>query len=786
MEEEKIIAALLRGPHEGLRTHELENLLNVDNKTRHRLRPLLAQLVESGRIEKAPGSRYRVVGAKKHSLSASEKKQAKAGFVVGTLRVHPAGYGFVVRDDGDEDVFVPARFRDNALDGDKVALTTWPGFKGTEGRVEEVLERGRSKMTGVLRVNGKQWLLEPDDPRLRATGGTVEIDDPSGGKIGQAVVAQIVRFPKRQDEPLGARVLKVLGKPEEPDTEIEKILITSDIPQEFPDAVLSEAKRAPAEVTTADIVDRIDLRDRGFMTIDPETARDFDDAICVEPSPHAKHMRVWVAVADVSHYVKAGSALDDEAQVRGCSVYLPDRAVPMLPKELSAGICSLNPDVDRMAMVVRLEVDERGGVSQPYFCAAVIRSRARFDYAGVAAALGGDVRGPRARYAPFLPELKRMAEVAARLRALRMKRGALDFELPEAKVVLDEDDPHRVRDVVQSRANPEVKGAYQMVEDFMLAANEAVARFFRERSLPTMWRVHAVPSDERLRAFADIALTQGFTFDVADGRDPRRLREVLLSLKGKPMERALNFMLLRALKQACYDTVNVGHFGLAAPDYLHFTSPIRRYPDLVVHRLLKHAIAADGVAAGGKPPVPPSRERLKVMAAQSSSFERRAMQAEREVIDLYRALFMRDRIGEEFDATIVAVAGFGFFAQIESPFVDGLVRIETLGDSFAFDESRMRLSGKRSGRHFQLGDVVRVRIENVSIQRRKIDLVLAGESAIVAVPGAEREWQKPERLLDRLRRGRLEPKPKRFERDDRRAGKSGKSGKSERPGKRRR
>ena len=444
-------------------------------------------------------------------------------------------------------------------------------------------------------------------------------------------------------------------------------------------------------------------------------------------------MRLWVAVADVSHYVRAGNALDREARVRGCSVYLPDRAIPMLPHQLSSGICSLNPEVDRLAMVVRMEVDENGGVSDEYFCAAVIRSRARLDYAGVAAALAGDFRGPRARYKEFLPLLETMRDLAKRLRVLRSKRGSLDFDLPEAKVVLDEDDPTRVRDVVQSRGNPEVKGAYQMIEDFMLAANEAVARHFRQKNLDTVWRGHDVPADERLEQFAHIAAAFGLPFEADEGRDPRKLRDFLEKVKGRPMERSLNFMLLRALRQAVYDVVNVGHFGLGAKDYLHFTSPIRRYPDLIVHRLLKSSLHSDGLAAGGKPTPPPARPDLAAMAAESSSNERRAMEAEREVVDMYRAFLMRDRVGEEFDGTIAGVLGFGFFVQIESPFIEGLVKVDSLNDDhYELDEESMRLTGRRSGRAFALGDQVRVRIENVSVPRRKIDLVLEEHRAVAA------------------------------------------------------
>jgi ribonuclease R len=757
IDKENLLKALQKGPWEGLRSHELAANLGADVKGRHRLRTLLDTLVDEKVIEKAPGNRFRIVGAAPPPTAAATPGKAAlpAGWVAGSLRVHPAGYGFVARDDGEDDVYVAARYRASAMDGDRVAISTWLGYKGTEGRIEKVLERGRAKLTGTLRKSGRASFIEPDDPRIAATGGHVLLDGTSGGaKDGQAVVAEITRYPTHADEPLSARVIHVLGDPNDPRTEIEKILIISDIPTSFGDDVVQAAERAPETVRTEDLADRVDLRDRMFMTIDPETARDFDDAVCVEPSPKGPGWaRLWVAVADVSHYVRPGSAIDREARARGTSVYLPDRAIPMLPKQLSAGICSLNPELDRCAMVVRMEIDPHGAVHDEYFCAAVINSKARLDYPGVAAALAGDFRGSRARYQEFMPELERMAPLAKKLRARRLERGSLDFDLPEAKVILDEDDPTRVRDVVQSRGDAAVKGAYQLVEDFMLAANEAVARHFRERELDTVWRVHDVPSDERLQQFAELAHAFGLHFDAEAGRSPRKLKDFLQALHGKPMERALNFLLLRTLRQAVYDVVNVGHFGLAAPDYLHFTSPIRRYPDLIVHRLLKNSLHADGLPAGGNPGTRPERQTLQEMAAASSKAERRAMEAERDVVDLYRAVLMRDRIGEEYDGTIAAVVGFGLFVQIESPFVEGLVKLGALADDqYDYDEETQRLVGRGTGRQFALGDRVKVRIENVSVPGRKIDLALVEHTATApplpaqARPGSRRnahEKRKP-------------------------------------------
>ncbi|HEY2749013.1 MAG TPA: RNB domain-containing ribonuclease, partial [Polyangia bacterium] len=320
-----MLKALRAGPYEGLRSHELAAAMSADVKGRHRLRTLLDTLVDENVIEKAPGNRFRIVGMTPPVAVAAPGEPGKAlpkGWVAGSLRVHPAGYGFVARDDGEDDVYVAARNRAAAMDGDRVAISTWLGYKGTEGRIEKVLERGRAKLTGTLRKQGRASFIEPDDPRIAATGGHVLLDGTSGGaKDGQAVVAEITRYPTHADEPLSAKVIHVLGDPDDPRTEIEKILIISDIPTEFPEDVTQAAERAPTTVRTEDLADRVDLRDRGFMTIDPETARDFDDAVCVEPSPKGPGWsRLWVAVADVSHYVRPGAALDREARVRGCSV----------------------------------------------------------------------------------------------------------------------------------------------------------------------------------------------------------------------------------------------------------------------------------------------------------------------------------------------------------------------------------------------------------------------------------------------------------------------------------
>ncbi len=648
--------------------------------------------------------------------------------VTGRITVHPAGYGFVAQVDG-RDVFIPAKYRGGSLDGDQVRVTTWVGVKGVEGQVEEVLARGRARLTGVLRRSGRGFYLEPDDPRVATDFGQVVLDGGVAGSEGQAVVVEITRYPTAGGHDLAARVLKVLGAPDDPRTEIEKILACAAMPIEFPPEALRQAESTSQTLGPADFTDRIDLRDRRFCTIDPETARDFDDALCIEDNPDGG-TRVWVAVADVSHYVRWDDALDREAVLRGVSVYLPDRVISMLPIQLSAGICSLNPDLDRCAMVVRLDYDGDGALIDTSFAAAVIRSHARLDYPGVAAALRGDFRGRREAYRPWLDELTRLDALGKKLRAARQARGALDLDLPEAKVLLDADDPRLVRDVVRAKGDPDVKGAYQLVEAFMIAANEAVGGFFRKHGAPTVWRVHAPPRRERVEELAEILGALGIEVDVDVALTPLGMKHVLDQVVATQAARALSFLVLRSLKQAVWDTVPIGHFGLASGDYLHFTSPIRRYPDLLVHRLLKFHLHRAGLPAGGayrEPPPPVTR--LTELAALSSGHERRAMEAEREAVAMYRAYLVREQIGERFTGTVSAVTSFGAFVELDSPYVEGLIKLESMGSDIGYDELHLRLRARRSGWSLTMGDAVEVEIVDVSVPRRRIELKLIQPAA---------------------------------------------------------
>jgi ribonuclease R len=658
--------------------------------------------------------------------------------VTGRIKVHPDGYGFVVPDDHSEDIHVSRRHRASAMDSDHVEVDWWVGVRGLEGRVFKVLERGRGKITGNMVAVAGRLRFEPDDPRINAQ---VVIRDGISARAGQSVVAEIVGYPNNPDAPIEVSLIKVLGDPDDPRTEVEKTLACADISDEFPAAVTDEVSRFPTEVEPRDFRDRADLRQVPFTTIDPETARDFDDAVALEALPQGGQ-RLWVAVADVSHYLREGTALDHEAQARGVSVYLPNRAIPMLPEALSGHLCSLVPNEDRLAMVVRIDYDRSCNVTETDFCAAVIHSHGRLDYPGVAAALAGDVRGKRKHYQPFLPALRAMDALARKLRLRRQERGALDLDLPQAVVELDNDDPRLVRDVRRARRDEGERGAYAMIEEFMLAANEAVGNSFQDRKEDTAWRVHAVPDEEKVAAFATLAERYGVRFDPDEAKTPLGLSVVLKRLRGHPAEKPLSLLLLRALKQATYDVVNVGHFGLASPAYLHFTSPIRRYPDVIVHRLLKHRLASLGKPAAGFAPLAatamPTSEILQNASSNASFCERKAMEVEREVVDLYRAFFMRDRVGDILETSISGVTSFGIFVVADEPFVEGLVRTDYLSpdDFYEYDELACRLIGRRTGKTFSLGDRVQVEVLQVSVARRRIELRLRDSKG--RAPGSKR------------------------------------------------
>ena len=641
----------------------------------------------------------RVVGG---TGGARPAVQRRGNTVIGTLTRHRDGYGFVARLDRDgEDIFVPPDEAAKALDGDLVRVAVVPAPRGrTMGRIEEVVERRRRWSIGTYHERGKSSFVVPSDADL---SGYIAVPQSSVAADGEVVKVAL--------EPgggkLAGQVVERIGRPGDPRVEVLKVAYAKGFSDLFPDDVREEAERVPDHVRPEDKRDRRDLTALPLVTIDGEDARDFDDAVFVErvQGPGGARYRAVVAIADVAHYVRPKTALDAEALRRGTSVYFPAQVLPMLPERLSNGICSLNPDVDRLCMVADFLIDESGQTVSADVYEGVMRSAARCTYTEVAAVLDGQQLPHRER---FRPHFTLMAEVQARLTAMRARRGAIDFDIPESKIVVDAEG--RITGIERRPRNR----AHRIVEELMLAANEAVARHFGNRDLPTIYRVHGTPDEEKIDAFRKLAQTHGF--QVPEGAlGPKQLNALLHAFEGHAQQRALNQLLLRAMMQAIYTPENIGHYGLAAEHYLHFTSPIRRYPDLIVHRLLKEEWRQEEKQRG---------RNLDEIGTLCSERERAAMQAEREIASFYAAVFMEDKVGQRFPGVVASVVDFGLFVEIEPWFVEGLVKVEDLGEGFELDPALYALVERRSGRAFRVGDRVEVQVVSASPARRQIDLGL--------------------------------------------------------------
>jgi ribonuclease R len=630
----------------------------------------------------------------------------------GVLGLNPRGFGFVAAV-GKDDLYVPADAIGGAMHGDRVLVTvTGVSARGSEGRIDRVVARRNPRVAGVLRRRGRSAWLEPDDSRIR--GPIVLGAVPKSALDGSAAVVSITRFPEFGDENPEGELLDVLGEPGDPNVEVRKILVREQIEEQHPDAAVREAEAMAARLTRASGEKRRDLREVPLPTIDPEDARDHDDAVWVEKLGDG--YRAYVAIADVSEYVQPGSALDEEALGRGCTIYLPDRAIPMLPAALAADLCSLLPEQERLTLCVIVDLDRDGSVEHFEIVEGLMRSHAMLTYGGVAKTLGFTEQGPLSTQAEALKKgLRVLDELAKKLRKRRMLRGALDLDLPEARVVLDPK-TGAPTDVVRRAQDPGVKRAYSMIEELMLLANETVARFLGQKKSPGVYRVHGKPDPQKLERLGLVARKLGVEIDLDSLSEPLGVSRFLARIQKHPRKNVLEMLLLRSLKQAVYDTGNIGHFGLASEAYVHFTSPIRRYPDVEVHRAVKHLLR------GGKPDASPAAlETLGSAATRASTRERAAMEVEREVVDLYRTLLMRDRIGETHEGTVTAVVGSGVYVSLDAPFVDTLVRFEALGpDHYEAGADEISLVGSRSGDTISLGDRMLVTIEDVAILRRTV------------------------------------------------------------------
>jgi len=637
-------------------------------------------------------------------LCVVEKLDLIRGRVIG----HKDGFGFLQREDGGPDLFLGPREMQKVLHGDRVmARISGMDRRGRpEGKIVEVLEHGQQRLVGRLRIEHGVTFVTAEDKRI-SQEFVVPAGEAGKAKAGQVVSVEIISQPGRHAQPL-ARVVEVLGNYADPGMEIEIALRKHALPWIFPPEAESLAAKLPKAVRSADHRGRVDLRDMPLVTIDGETARDFDDAVWCEAA--GSGFRLVVAIADVSHYVKAGDALDMEARNRGNSVYFPRRVIPMLPEALSNGLCSINPEVERLVMVCDMQVDGHGSVRHYKFYPAVMRSHARLTYTEVAAILE-DVRGPAARRRRALvPHLEALYRLYHLLVKARSKRGAIDFETIETQMIFD--DRGKIQNIVPVVRND----AHRLIEECMLAANVCTSDFLRERGHPMLYRVHEGPAPEKLAALRDFL--KGFGLQLQGGDTPHAsdYARLLAKVKDRPDAQLLQTVMLRSLKQAVYTPKNAGHFGLAYESYTHFTSPIRRYPDLLVHRAIKAVLAGGSYEPGD----------WHELGAQCSMTERRADEATRDVTAWLKCYYMRDRVGEVFMGSVAGVAAFGAFVALDDVYVEGLVHISDLGkDYFKYDAGKHELMGERTHQRYRLGDRLRVKIARVDLDGARIDFVLA-------------------------------------------------------------
>ena len=635
----------------------------------------------------------------------------KASLIAGRIQGHPDGYGFLVPDQGDEDIFLDQRQMARALHGDRVLVRViGVDRKGrSEGSIVEVTERANRRIVGRVFVDHGVTFVIPENRRI-AQDILIPPFGESSLKVqsGQVVMVDIVEQPNKYSQPIG-RVAEIIGNYADPGMEIEIALRKHDLPFQFSPMAEAENAKMPAKVRKMDLKGREDLRDLPLVTIDGETARDFDDAVYCEK--RGRGWRLVVAIADVSHYVRPGMALDREARERGNSVYFPRRVIPMLPERLSNGICSLNPDVERLAMVCDVEIGSTGKIGKYRFYPAVFRSHARLTYNQVWSWLSGEVKPGEAVHQALQPQLENLYKLYQVLHKARGKRGAIDFETTETQMLFNAQG--KIENIVPVVRND----AHRIIEECMLAANVCASDFLALHEQPCLYRIHAVPSEEKLKNLR--SFLGEFGLQLAGGEAPTAgdYAALLEQIKPRPDFALLQTVMLRSLQQAVYSPDNVGHFGLAYEHYTHFTSPIRRYPDLLVHRAIKAVLAGEKYRPDGQ---------WDDIGLQCSATERRADEATRDVENWLKCFYMKERVGEEFDGSISAVTSFGIFVALDAVYIEGLVHVSELGaDYFQFDNVRHQMLGERTGQRYRLGDRVRVRLVRVDLESNKIEFVLA-------------------------------------------------------------
>jgi ribonuclease R len=756
MRDTELLQYMMRLPGGKANLKQLSKELRIRPDKREELERNLERLVERGDVLELRSGQY--------TATARSRE-----YTAGRISVHREGYAFLVPDKPIErlrgDIFIPQNSTLGAMHGDRgVARISRIEHDGrADGEIVKILKRAHPEVVGEFRITRRGFFVVPHDERLRdwieiplefaipeakaasnrIGAKEIAVTNPADME-GMIVNAQIVDYAdqigtRRQTGPVG-RIVEILGKPDDFGIDVEIMIRKHHLPHHFPPEVLDQAKTIPVAIPPEEIERRRDFREMPIVTIDGETARDFDDAVWVDRLPNHNYA-LHVHIADVSYYVKPGSAIDSEAQLRGTSVYFPDRAVPMLPFELSTNVCSLLPRQDRLVFSALLEIDRQGGIISAEFCRGVIRSAERMTYTKVHKLLEGDAE-LRAQYTPLVERFEMMQELALILNHKRVKRGSIDFDLPEPLIEFDE--WGAMTGVSRSPRNI----AHKLIEEFMLAANEAVAERLAMALPAGMYRIHEKPDAKRVMDFEEVAAHFGYSLGVgaipvkkfryADkrrdgGRNQREVslpqegiaitsrhyQKLVAQIEGKPEERILSYLMLRSLKQARYSSDNEGHFALAAKFYTHFTSPIRRYPDLVVHRLLAAVLAGEHESDAAE---------LRDIAQQCSHNERRAAEAERELVEWKKVKFMLNRVGDEFAGLIISVTKYGLFVELTDLFIEGLVPIDALpGDHYMFQENARAIVGQKTRREFHIGDAARVVLDRVDPAEKKLQFSLVEE-----------------------------------------------------------
>ncbi|MBA2871403.1 ribonuclease R [Anoxybacillus calidus] len=702
---ERLLTFMRDEAYKPLTVQELEEVFQIEDASQFKefVKALVA-MEEEGLIVRTRSNRYGV--------------PEKMNLVRGKVTAHAKGFAFVVPEDPTlDDIFIPPSELKNAMHGDTVLVRVSSQTSGArkEGTIVRVIERGVTEIVGTYTESKNFGFVIPDDKKIindifipkHATNGAVE---------GHKVVVRLTTYPEGRMSAEG-EVIKILGHKNDPGVDILSIIHKHGLPLQFPEDVIEHANSISEEITEEDLKGRRDLRDQMIVTIDGADAKDLDDAVTVTKLENGNY-KLGVHIADVSHYVKEGSPIDREAYERGTSVYLVDRVIPMIPHRLSNGICSLNPKVDRLTLSCEMEVNEHGEVVSHEIFQSVIRTTERMTYSDVNKILVDKDEELRKKYEPLVPMFERMAELAEILRNKRMKRGAIDFDFKEAKVLVNEDGkPYDV--VLRERSVAE-----RLIEEFMLLANETVAEHFHWLNVPFIYRVHEDPKPEKLQRFLEFITNFGYVVKGTGNQiHPRALQEILEAVRGEPEEMVVSTVMLRSMKQARYDAESLGHYGLSTDFYTHFTSPIRRYPDLIVHRLIRTYLINGQLDNETQEKW---AEKLPDIAEHASNMERRAVEAERETDDLKKTEFMEDKIGMEFDGIISSVTNFGLFVELPNT-IEGLVHVSYLTDDYyRYDERHYAMIGERTGKVYRIGDEITVRVINVNKEERIVDFEVVG------------------------------------------------------------